>query len=275
MAYQVNSIADAMAAMCSRGAEFQSETPVTDPRSGLKQVFLKVPGAGYTIELIERGNGIEAEVFQDNNMTGLVESVTEFRQAPREVVRVIAKPIDTVRDLLADLSRIGEWTGHRTIRRFSTGWREVRFKGDIEVGCESRGDRVVYRWGIDDNATEFTFFLESEGLNTRVRVDLSSFDSDRALALNEVLEAELLLFSKLVGEVCCSSALTRSRVDAHAHAILYDKRCESWMRCLAYASTTNVHMAIKNEPVIIYGMDHSPWVQTVLMTCHFTVCLTG
>ena len=28
-------------------------------------------------------------------------------------------------------------------------------------------------------------------------------------------------------------------------------------------------MASQNEPVIIYGMDHSPWVQTVLMTCHF------
>ena len=77
VAYQVDTIEDAMAAMCARGAEFQSETPVTDPRSGLKQVFLKVPGAGYTIELIERGDGVESEVFQDNNMTGLVESVTE------------------------------------------------------------------------------------------------------------------------------------------------------------------------------------------------------
>ena len=27
-------------------------------------------------------------------------------------------------------------------------------------------------------------------------------------------------------------------------------------------------MNSQNEPVIIYGMDHSPWVQTVLMTCH-------
>ena len=222
VAYQVNSIEDAMAAMCARGAEFQSETPVTDPRSGLKQVFLKVPGAGYTIELIERGDGVESEVFQNNNMTGLVESVTDPKQAPREVVRVIAKPIDTVRDLLADLSRIGEWTGHRTIRRFSTGWREVRFNGDIEVACESRDDRVVYRWGSDDNATEFTFFLESQGYDTRVRVDLSRFDPDRAAPLSEVLEAELLLFGKLVGEVCCTSAYDAAlaRVDAHAHAIL-------------------------------------------------------
>ena len=181
VAYQVNSIEDAMAAMCARGAEFQSETTVTDPRSGLKQVFLKVPGAGYTIELIERGDGVESEVFQDNNMTGLVESVTDPKQAPREVVRVIAKPIDTVRDLLADLSRIGEWTGHRTIRLFFRPAGEryastVTSKSDVKVG----DDRVVYRWGSDDNATEFTFFLESQGYDTRVRVDLSRFDPDRA-----------------------------------------------------------------------------------------------
>ena len=81
---------------------------------------------------------------------------------------------------------------------------------------------MVYRWGSDDDAIEFTFFVESQGYDTRVRVDLSRFDPDRAAALSEVLEAELLLFGKLVGEVCCSSAYDAAlaRVDAHAHAIL-------------------------------------------------------
>ena len=28
-------------------------------------------------------------------------------------------------------------------------------------------------------------------------------------------------------------------------------------------------MKTNSPPVIVYGMDHSPWVQAVLMTCHY------
>ena len=179
VAYQVNSIEDAMAAMCARGAEFQSETPVTDPRSGLKQVFLKVPGAGYTIELIERGDGVESEVFQDNNMTGLVESVTDPKQAPREVVRVIAKPIDKVRDLLTDLSRIGEWTGHRTIRGFRPAEREVPLRAILRSGVRAGATALSTVGALMITPLNLRFSPWRAKLNTRVRVDLSSFDSDR------------------------------------------------------------------------------------------------
>ena len=96
VAYQVNSIGCDGGDVCA-GAEFQPRR-LTNPRSGLKRVFLKVPGAGYTIELIERGDGVESEVFQDKNMTSLVR-VLQI-QASTSRGRLMIANIDTVRTFL-------------------------------------------------------------------------------------------------------------------------------------------------------------------------------
>ena len=224
IAYRVDDIEAAMMAMQSAGGRFLSEAPITDPVSKLRQVFLTVPGAGYTVELIERKpREVGTSVFEENNMIELAHSmdstvpVQTSGQAHKAPVQIATFDFETpphrVKELLCDRNRLAEWTGHKTLRRFESTWMEVRLSKDVEVLQHVDGDWVSYTWMEASGPSVFRFELtRREGGGTRVTFRPSAELSPESWKRQKgTLEAEFTLFRSLLGEVVYPVELSRAR----------------------------------------------------------------
>jgi len=232
VAFQVEDIEGAVMGLREAGARLLSETIMRDARTGLRQVFVDLPGAGYTLELIERADVAEMGDFEDQNMVGLARSIDDEMAAAhrspdlrpvRCVTRRLPAAAAKVIAVLADPARLGEWTGHRTVRLFGEEWREVRFSEDVLVTCEVRDGAVCYGWHSQGVTKEFTFVLLEEENSTVVSIELTEMlDVSDRQRLEEVLEAEFVLLAGLLGEVGDPETVGRahSLVEKHAQQIV-------------------------------------------------------
>ncbi|MEC9466228.1 MAG: VOC family protein [Myxococcota bacterium] len=229
LAYQVEDIDGAVVALQSAGVRLLSDEIIRDVRSGLRQIFVEIPGAGYTLELIERTAKLSAKTFDDNNMVGLAMSMTgdtPTGEGDREgcsVERLYSSSERAIRAWLSDPGRLGAWTGHRTVREVGGHWREIRWYGDAEVVCESEANLVRYTWRTDDGTRSFIFGIHPQGEGCRVSVvrpDYLPLDEWDRLA--RILRAELELLAHCLGEQVDSSTLRLAQklVDDHALAIV-------------------------------------------------------
>lgn len=71
MAYAVNNLENVLALLVDEGIETTSKEILTDPISGLRQIFLCRSYAGYFIELIERFPSTKNSTYSDGNMKKL------------------------------------------------------------------------------------------------------------------------------------------------------------------------------------------------------------
>ena len=235
MAYQVDDIERAVEALRGAGAKLLSDTIMRDQRSGLRQIFVELPGAGYTLELIERRPRALSSEFEDDNMVGLAQSIglalvtgiheDELGDAPYVVERYLGSSLREVRKVLADPGRLGEWTGHRTVRRVGENWREVRWSGDAQVVCEQRANAVHYTWRMNGERRDFVFELRAEEGGCVVSVALpAEMPQARQRRLERILQAELLLLGGLLGEVIESGVEQSARAVVEQHALAIMRR---------------------------------------------------
>jgi|MDTC01.2.fsa_nt_gb lactoylglutathione lyase/methylmalonyl-CoA/ethylmalonyl-CoA epimerase len=235
MAYQVDDIETAVETLRRAGAKLLSDTIMRDERSGLRQIFVELPGAGYTLELIERRHRSLSSEFEDQNMVGLAKSIGlalvkgghegEVEDDACVVERHFTSSPREVRKVLADPGRLGEWTGHRTVRRMGEIWREVRWIGDAQVVCEQRAGSVHYTWRMNGERRDFVFELRAEDGGCAVSMALPAGMSrvDR-MQLVRIFQAELVLLAVCLGEVIEPSVEQNARAVVEQHALAIMRR---------------------------------------------------
>jgi len=233
VAYRVDDIEDTLGRLRRAGAKLLSPEPVVEPRTGLRQIFVELPGAGYTLELIERERASVSGEFDDDNMIGLAASIeselaldegtTESTNQSTRIERWFASRPDAVSAMLADPSRLGEWTGHRTVRQIGSEWREVRWFEDASIFCERGADWVSYTWRVGEASRTFEFRFRAHDSGCLVWMELApELSAQQRQRLKEILSAELLLLACCLGETLDSEDAERALmlVDAHAKAIM-------------------------------------------------------
>ncbi len=201
VAYRVADLDEAFAKLRAGGIPTTSQSILTDPVSGLRQVFLDRAGPGYFLELIERTDVATSGQFVDDNMARLARSMTAYLgdapsapqppPVPDSLSCEMAVDVERVTRFLLDPVHLPRWTCHKTVRSIYGRWVEIRRIGDVRLDTRRVQGGVVFQWSYLGATRSFTFWVSGDRDHTTVRVDLPELPSARRARTAEVLRAEL------------------------------------------------------------------------------------
>lgn len=211
VAYEIDDLDEALAFLRTRGVKTTSSEILTDPITGLRQVFLDREHGGYFIELVERTPKSKPGSFTEENMARLAQTMETYidedeaalvgpteDDLPQVAIRM---PRADVAAFMVDPFNLPKWTAHRTIRRIEGRVVEVRMVGDValEVSEHPTEPEVHYVWSRIGGEFRVRFAVqELTPRITRVKALLPELPPERAARTVPVVEAELSVLKALL-----------------------------------------------------------------------------
>lgn len=224
IAFTVDDLTGAFAALEEQGVPMTSNRIVTDPLSGLRQVFLSRENTGYFVELIERTDGAEKGTFKENNMAELANTMKAYLDEevdegspPSEVAAEWSLSAEEVLEFLEDPANLPRWTAHQTVMRDATGqWMERRLIGDIPLNVIADQAGVTFTWATPGDPFTIRFDLQKLGSGVRLSVALpQGISHERTRRTASVIGSELVLLADALGLAVEQKALEQARVEVN------------------------------------------------------------